>query len=148
MGCSGVGGGKNLMLLMVHKLQQGHTDMAGCLCCHLQAGVSQEAVSACLQELEVSSVSQSHTHTHILPPTSPLYSLACCSLYPMSSQEERFAFLAEWYDPSAALLRRYQLLFYPRDGSVEMVSAKGLLGRGCEDGGRGVRHPSGNCVLT
>uniref|UniRef100_A0A4W4G7I6 Nucleoside diphosphate kinase homolog 7 n=1 Tax=Electrophorus electricus TaxID=8005 RepID=A0A4W4G7I6_ELEEL len=38
--------------------------------------------------------------------------------------EERFAFLAEWYDPSAALLRRYQLLFYPKDGSVEMYDVK------------------------
>ncbi|XP_076871170.1 nucleoside diphosphate kinase homolog 7 isoform X5 [Brachyhypopomus gauderio] len=38
--------------------------------------------------------------------------------------EERFAFLAEWYDPNAALLRRYQLLFYPRDGSVEMYDVK------------------------
>ncbi|XP_071018537.1 nucleoside diphosphate kinase homolog 7 isoform X1 [Oncorhynchus clarkii lewisi] len=38
--------------------------------------------------------------------------------------EERFAFLAEWYDPSAALLRRYQLLFYPKDGSVEMFDVK------------------------
>uniref|UniRef100_A0A3B4EKF6 Nucleoside diphosphate kinase homolog 7 n=1 Tax=Pygocentrus nattereri TaxID=42514 RepID=A0A3B4EKF6_PYGNA len=44
--------------------------------------------------------------------------LLCCS------QEERFAFLAEWYDPSAALLRRYQLLFYPKDGSVEMFDVK------------------------
>ncbi|XP_065096615.1 nucleoside diphosphate kinase homolog 7 isoform X3 [Paramisgurnus dabryanus] len=38
--------------------------------------------------------------------------------------EERFAFLAEWYDPSAALLRRYQLLYYPKDGSVEMFDMK------------------------
>uniref|UniRef100_A0A3B3RQ08 Nucleoside diphosphate kinase homolog 7 n=2 Tax=Paramormyrops kingsleyae TaxID=1676925 RepID=A0A3B3RQ08_9TELE len=38
--------------------------------------------------------------------------------------EERFAFLTEWYDPSAALLRRYQLLFYPKDGSVEMFDVK------------------------
>ncbi|XP_072540247.1 nucleoside diphosphate kinase homolog 7 isoform X2 [Salminus brasiliensis] len=38
--------------------------------------------------------------------------------------EERFAFLAEWYDPSAALLRRYQLLFYPKDCSVEMFDVK------------------------
>uniref|UniRef100_A0A3P8XTR1 Nucleoside diphosphate kinase homolog 7 n=1 Tax=Esox lucius TaxID=8010 RepID=A0A3P8XTR1_ESOLU len=38
--------------------------------------------------------------------------------------EERFAFLAEWFDPSAALLRRYQLLFYPKDGSVEMFDVK------------------------
>ncbi|KAJ8256197.1 hypothetical protein COCON_G00200610 [Conger conger] len=38
--------------------------------------------------------------------------------------EERFAFLAEWYDPSASLVRRYKLLFYPRDGSVEMFDVK------------------------
>lgn len=38
--------------------------------------------------------------------------------------EERFAFLAEWYDPVAALLRRYQLFFYPSDGSVEMYDVK------------------------
>ncbi|XP_036395939.1 nucleoside diphosphate kinase 7 [Megalops cyprinoides] len=38
--------------------------------------------------------------------------------------EERFAFLAEWYDPTAALLRRYQLLFYPKDSSVEMFDMK------------------------
>lgn len=36
-------------------------------------------------------------------------------------QEDRFALLTEWYDPTSALLRRYQLFYYPRDGSVEMV---------------------------
>ncbi|KAK7879872.1 hypothetical protein WMY93_033460, partial [Mugilogobius chulae] len=38
--------------------------------------------------------------------------------------EDRFAFLAEWFDPSAGLLRKYQLFFYPRDGSVEMYDVK------------------------
>lgn len=38
--------------------------------------------------------------------------------------EERFAFLAEWYDPTAALLRRYQLFYYPKDSSVEMYDVK------------------------
>ncbi|XP_013878494.1 nucleoside diphosphate kinase homolog 7 [Austrofundulus limnaeus] len=38
--------------------------------------------------------------------------------------EDRFAFLAEWYDPAAGLLRRYQLFFYPKDGSVEMFDVK------------------------
>lgn len=33
-------------------------------------------------------------------------------------------FIAEWYDPNAALQRRYQLLFYPKDGSVEMYDVK------------------------
>lgn len=40
------------------------------------------------------------------------------------NQSERFAFLAEWYDPNASLLRRYELLFYPVDGSVEMHDVK------------------------
>ncbi|XP_030583683.1 nucleoside diphosphate kinase homolog 7 isoform X1 [Archocentrus centrarchus] len=38
--------------------------------------------------------------------------------------EDRYTFLAEWYDPTAALLRRYQLFYYPRDGSVEMFDVK------------------------
>ncbi|XP_020774500.1 nucleoside diphosphate kinase 7 isoform X2 [Boleophthalmus pectinirostris] len=38
--------------------------------------------------------------------------------------EDRFAFLAEWYDPTAGLLRKYQLFFYPRDNSVEMYDVK------------------------
>ncbi|XP_054870171.1 nucleoside diphosphate kinase 7 isoform X1 [Amphiprion ocellaris] len=38
--------------------------------------------------------------------------------------EDRFALLAEWYDPTAALLRRYQLFYYPKDGSVEMFDVK------------------------
>ncbi|XP_034368850.1 nucleoside diphosphate kinase homolog 7 isoform X4 [Arvicanthis niloticus] len=40
------------------------------------------------------------------------------------NQSERFAFIAEWYDPNASLLRRYELLFYPVDGSVEMHDVK------------------------
>ncbi|KAL6039803.1 hypothetical protein STEG23_037537, partial [Scotinomys teguina] len=43
---------------------------------------------------------------------------------PDPNQSERFAFLAEWYDPNASLLRRYELLFYPADGSVEMHDLK------------------------
>ncbi|KAM7388668.1 hypothetical protein PAMP_024828 [Pampus punctatissimus] len=38
--------------------------------------------------------------------------------------EDRYAFLTEWYDPTAALLRRYQLFYYPKDGSVEMFDVK------------------------
>ncbi|XP_024921362.1 nucleoside diphosphate kinase homolog 7 isoform X2 [Cynoglossus semilaevis] len=40
------------------------------------------------------------------------------------SKEERFAFLTEWYDSTAALQRRYQLMYYPKDGSVEMFDVK------------------------
>uniref|UniRef100_A0A2K5LKM2 NME/NM23 family member 7 n=1 Tax=Cercocebus atys TaxID=9531 RepID=A0A2K5LKM2_CERAT len=42
----------------------------------------------------------------------------------MLSHSERFVFIAEWYDPNASLLRRYELLFYPGDGSVEMHDVK------------------------
>lgn len=39
-----------------------------------------------------------------------------------TAQDERYAFIAEWYDPQAALIRRYQFLFYPKDNSIEMVT--------------------------
>ncbi|XP_036609420.1 nucleoside diphosphate kinase 7 isoform X3 [Trichosurus vulpecula] len=38
--------------------------------------------------------------------------------------DERYVFVAEWYDPNASLLRRYDLLYYPVDGSVEMYDVK------------------------
>ena len=37
-------------------------------------------------------------------------------------EEQRYAFVAEWYDAQAALVRRFHFLFFPRDNSVEMVS--------------------------
>uniref|UniRef100_A0A3Q3K4H1 Nucleoside diphosphate kinase homolog 7 n=1 Tax=Monopterus albus TaxID=43700 RepID=A0A3Q3K4H1_MONAL len=39
-------------------------------------------------------------------------------------QDDRYAFLTEWYDPTASLLRQYQLFYYPKDGSVEMFDVK------------------------
>ncbi|XP_016834093.1 nucleoside diphosphate kinase 7 isoform X2 [Cricetulus griseus] len=53
----------------------------------------------------------------------PSSSLATLYLAP-KNQSERFAFLTEWYDPNASLLRRYELLFYPADGTVEMHDVK------------------------
>ncbi|XP_015249939.1 PREDICTED: nucleoside diphosphate kinase 7 [Cyprinodon variegatus] len=38
--------------------------------------------------------------------------------------EDRYAFLTEWCDPTAALVRRYHLFYYPKDGSVEMFDVK------------------------
>eukprot|EP00731_Ephydatia_muelleri_P002115 Em0001g2115a len=38
--------------------------------------------------------------------------------------EERYAFTAEWYDPNAALIRRYLLNYYPSDNTCEMVDLK------------------------
>ncbi|KAM8977142.1 nucleoside diphosphate kinase homolog 7 [Pelodytes ibericus] len=40
------------------------------------------------------------------------------------SEEDRYVFIAEWYDPNAALQRRYQLIYYPKDASVEMFDVK------------------------
>ncbi|XP_044297492.1 nucleoside diphosphate kinase 7 isoform X2 [Varanus komodoensis] len=48
----------------------------------------------------------------------------CLSLFFSQSQDERFAFIAEWYDTNASLFRRYELLYYPKDGSVEMYDMK------------------------
>ena len=38
--------------------------------------------------------------------------------------DERYAFIAEWYDPNATLIRNYQLLFYPADNTIEMFDIK------------------------
>lgn len=38
--------------------------------------------------------------------------------------EQRYAFVAEWYDPHASLVRRYQLLYYPTDMTCEMIDLK------------------------
>ncbi|XP_052214540.1 nucleoside diphosphate kinase 7-like isoform X2 [Dreissena polymorpha] len=38
--------------------------------------------------------------------------------------DERYCFLVEWYDQFAALIRRYQLMYYSRDNSVEMFDIK------------------------
>ncbi|XP_065180498.1 nucleoside diphosphate kinase homolog 7-like isoform X2 [Sycon ciliatum] len=37
---------------------------------------------------------------------------------------ERYAFLVEWYDSLAGIVRRYNFLFYPKDSSVEMIDVK------------------------
>lgn len=39
-----------------------------------------------------------------------------------STPDDTYAFIAEWYDPNASLIRKYQLIFYCKDGTVEMVS--------------------------
>ena len=37
-------------------------------------------------------------------------------------QEDRFVFKTEWFDKQADLIREYNLTYYPRDGSIDMVS--------------------------
>uniref|UniRef100_H3C960 Nucleoside diphosphate kinase homolog 7 n=1 Tax=Tetraodon nigroviridis TaxID=99883 RepID=H3C960_TETNG len=39
-------------------------------------------------------------------------------------QEERYAFITEWYDPTSSLLQSFQLFYYPKDSSVEMFDMK------------------------
>lgn len=50
------------------------------------------------------------------------YGLVMKSSFFLQNQSERFVFITEWYDPNASLFRRYELLYYPGDGSVEMVN--------------------------
>jgi nucleoside-diphosphate kinase len=35
--------------------------------------------------------------------------------------DNRYCFMTDWYDPQACFVRKYQLLFYPIDNSIEMV---------------------------
>ena len=37
-------------------------------------------------------------------------------------QEDRYVFKTEWFDKQADLIREYNLTFYPRDNSIDMVS--------------------------
>ncbi|ELK29876.1 Nucleoside diphosphate kinase 7 [Myotis davidii] len=48
----------------------------------------------------------------------------CSRAAVVKNQSERFVFITEWYDPNASLFRRYELLYYPGDGSVEMHDVK------------------------
>lgn len=42
----------------------------------------------------------------------------------MAEESERYAFIADWYDATASIVRKYVLLFFPRDNSVELVDLK------------------------
>jgi len=42
----------------------------------------------------------------------------------MGKSDTRYCFVVEWYDPLAALVRQYQLIFYTADGTVEMYDLK------------------------
>jgi len=39
-----------------------------------------------------------------------------------SKTEDRFIFETEWFDERAELIRPYNLIFYPRNNTIEMVS--------------------------
>lgn len=42
----------------------------------------------------------------------------------MAGIDDRYAFIAEWYDANAALIRRYQFLYYNKDATIEMFDIK------------------------
>ncbi|XP_077987371.1 nucleoside diphosphate kinase homolog 7-like [Glandiceps talaboti] len=42
----------------------------------------------------------------------------------VSNMDDRYAFVAEWYDANAALCRRYQFMFYTADNTIEMFDIK------------------------
>lgn len=42
----------------------------------------------------------------------------------MSTHDEQYSFIAEWYDPHAAIIRKYQLSFYPHDNTLGMYDIK------------------------
>jgi hypothetical protein len=38
-----------------------------------------------------------------------------------ANEDEKYAFVVEWYDPQASFVRQYVLHFYEHDGTIEMV---------------------------
>ncbi|KAK3095701.1 hypothetical protein FSP39_017831 [Pinctada imbricata] len=44
--------------------------------------------------------------------------------YMQESEGDRYCFIAEWYDPHAAFIRRYQFMYYSKDGTCEMFDIK------------------------
>ena len=36
--------------------------------------------------------------------------------------DDRYVFLVDWYDANAAIIRKYQLVYFATDSTVEMVS--------------------------
>ena len=57
---------------------------------------------------------------------SPPLTAACLlpSIRQAPKEEARYAFIVEWYDPSASLVRQYQLIYYTADGTLEMVQPR------------------------
>lgn len=73
-----------------------------------------------------------------------VYVLMLKSSFFLQNQSERFVFITEWYDPNASLFRRYELLYYPGDGSVEMVNEPFFVFNPAKEqgwGGRGMGLP-------
>ena len=50
----------------------------------------------------------------------PVKALASDTRYAMAS-DTRYAFDVSWFDPVASMTRKYQLIYYASDGTIEMV---------------------------
>lgn len=42
----------------------------------------------------------------------------------MSSSDDRYVFVVEWYDAAASLVRTYNLTYYLKDKTIEMFDLK------------------------
>lgn len=42
----------------------------------------------------------------------------------MATEDVRYAFIVEWFDPQASLLKKYNLFFWPATNSIEMVPSR------------------------
>lgn len=42
----------------------------------------------------------------------------------MTSSEDRYVFIVEWYDTAASLIRNYNLTFYPKENAIDMYDLK------------------------
>ena len=49
--------------------------------------------------------------------TTASYCRACAQ----GKKDERYCFVVDWFDPQASLVRKYQLIYYSADGTIEMV---------------------------
>lgn len=41
-----------------------------------------------------------------------------------NSSQDRYVFLAEWMDPQSGVTWTFQVMYYPADGTVEMVKTE------------------------
>lgn len=49
-----------------------------------------------------------------------------CFVLPQCDQTDaRYAFIVDWYDATACMVRQYQLMYYCADGTIEMVRLAG-----------------------
>ena len=44
-----------------------------------------------------------------------------CRACAQGKKDERYCFVVDWFDPQASLVRKYQLIYYSADGTIEMV---------------------------